>query len=168
MRRVIERLDRLLAALELALLVATLGGAAAISFALIAMRNLAGVSYNSLEQIAVYLALWMVFIGSAAADRAGISIRIDILMHALPSRQAARLQRVADGLTAILAGSLAWYSLDAVLFSYRINERAVSTLDVKIWILMTVMPAAFLLIALRAALRTAAPRTGDVVLVSAH
>lgn len=168
MRTAFATLGHVVATLETIALFLTLGVAAFISFVLIAARNLINVSYNSLEEIAVYLVLWMVFIGMAAADRTRSNIRIDILMHVLPERYARILQRIADALTSLLALILAYYALDAVLFSYSINERAVSSLEVKIWWLMVVMPAAFLLVAIRAAIRTVIPPETVISLESAH
>ena len=110
----------------------------------------------------------MVFIGMAAADRARSNISIDILMHVLPERGARSLRRFADMLTAGLALFLAWHALQAVMFSHRIGERAVSTLEIKIWPLMAVMPVCFLIVAFRATCRTVWPPADARTLESAH
>ena len=168
LHRVLGAIDKILGVVETIGLVVTLGVAALISFLLIAARNLVNVSYNSFEEISVYLVFWMVFIGMAAADRARANISIDILMHVLPKRGTDMLRRFADMLTAALALFLAWQALEAVLFSHRIGERAVSTLEVQIWPLMAIMPVCFLIVAFRASYRTIWPPAESRALESAH
>ncbi|MEM9223097.1 MAG: TRAP transporter small permease [Pseudomonadota bacterium] len=168
LRAFVSSAGRVAAVIETAFLAVSLGGAAVLAIFLILFRNVVNVSYNAMEEIAVYLVLWMVFVGMAAAERTRSNIAIDILSHALPPRAAAVLQRIADSLTAILAAVLTWASYDAVMFSRMINERAVSTLEIKIWPLMAIMPVAFGLVTLRAGARAAFPQARERALESVH
>ncbi|MEM6849449.1 MAG: TRAP transporter small permease [Pseudomonadota bacterium] len=168
LRAIVSKTERVAAAIVTSFLAVSIGGAALLALSLIVFRNLINVSYNALEEISVYLILWMVFVGMAAAERTRSNISIDILSHALPPRSAAILQRIADALTALLALVLTWAAYDAVMFSRMINERAVSSLEVKIWPLMAIMPVAFALVAVRSGARALVPQPSERALESAH
>ncbi|MDJ0951104.1 MAG: TRAP transporter small permease [Alphaproteobacteria bacterium] len=153
-RRIIRRLDGVLSRVETALVSGCLGFAALTAFGLIAGRNLLNRSYNALEEISVYLIIWMVFAGMMLADRARQHISIDIVHYIIPAHWQGPLQRIADGFQALVCLGLAWFSLDAVRFSWRIGERSVSTLEQPIWVLMSIMPLAFLVVGLRSLARS--------------
>lgn len=144
-----RRLDDLMRLIETAVVSFCLGISALMAFALIAGRNLLDRSYNALEEISVYLLIWMVFAGMAVADRARQHISIDLVYHLIPRFWQDALQRTADALQGLVSMALAWYCLDAVLFSWRIGERSVSSLEQPIWVLMVIMPVTFLVVGIR-------------------
>ena len=152
-RETIRRLDAVLSRLETAAVAFCLGFAALTAFALIAGRNLLNRSYNAFEEVSVYLIIWMVFAGVMYADRARLHISIDIIYYIIPERWHGPLRRIVDALQALVCLGLAWFSLDAVRFSWRIGERSVSTLEQPIWLLMAIMPLAFLVVGVRSLAR---------------
>lgn len=145
--------DRGLAGFEKALLAGLLAVAALLQFVQVSGRYLFQSSFSSLEEISVYLMIWLVFVGSVLCDRTQQHIVLDIAYHPLSDRYRRMLGRLRDAFQAILGLILAKVTLDAVLFSRWIGELSVSSLAMPIWIVMAVMPVAFLAIGLRGLFR---------------
>lgn len=152
-RRMVTQIDHALGMAEASLIVLLLAGAAVLNFSQVAARYVFGFSASSLEEISVYLIVWMVFVGMAHADRLERNISLDIVHSCLPDRATDRLWRVADILIATTSGLLAWYAIQAVQFSHMIGEESVSRLSAPIWIVMLVIPVCFAIVACRAMAR---------------
>lgn len=157
-RAAVVSLDRGLAFAELTLIATFITLAAVLNFAPVVARYVLNLSASKLEEISVYLVVWVIFIGAAHADRIGQHISLDLVYSVISDRWRKRLWRVADFLLALTAFVLAYRSFEAVMFSKMIGETSVSTLAAPIWIIMSVMPAAFLMIAVRSLVRTIAGR----------
>jgi len=153
----LARLDRGVAAIEAAIVGLCLITGAVLNFLLVVGRYLLDLSLSSFEEISVYLILWMTFVGLIAADRGHQHIRIDILHHVATETWRSWLERFNDFAKASIGLTLAWLSLEEVLFSYAIGERAVTALETPIWLVMAVMPPAFLLFGLRNLVRLFKP-----------
>ena len=153
--RLIERVDRVLSGLETALIVVLLALAALLNFAQVGGRYLLGLSVSEFEEISVYLIIWMVFVGMGRADRLGQSIALDILYAAVGERTRLWLGRARDVLQIVFALLMTAVTAESVLFSWTIGETSVSKLAAPIWLVMAIMPPAFLLLAFRTALRLA-------------
>lgn len=63
------------------------------------------------EELARYLLIAMVFLGTATAARRGQHIRIDLVDHLLPDGAARRLRRAIDLLVLAYLAYVAWHSL---------------------------------------------------------
>lgn len=120
-------------------------------------RYVLGVSMSEFEELSVYLIIWMTFVGMVVADRCRTHITIDILHHLTPPTVRVWLDRFTHMATACVGLALAWLSFDATRFSFDIGERAVSTLETPIWLVMAIMPPTFLLLGLRNLRRALAP-----------
>ena len=147
-------MERLLARIETLMLALTLALAAGLTLLTIVGRNFLGIGFGGLEELSVYLLIWMVFTGMAQADRLGAHIAIDVAPHLLGPGPSRMLARLVDGLQGALALVLAWIALDATMFSWMLGEISVQSLQAPIWIVMAVMPPAFLVVGVRSLART--------------
>ena len=69
------------------MLALTLALAAGLTLLTIVGRNFLGIGFGGLEELSVYLLIWMVFIGMAQADRLGAHIAIDVApISSVPGR----------------------------------------------------------------------------------
>ena len=149
-KHVVNSVDHVLGILERALIVALLGVAVMLNFAQIMARYVFNFSASSLEEISVYLIIWMVFVGVIHADRLGQNIALDIVYNYASDPAKKSMWRFCDGLLAITAFALAIYGLESVMFSHMIGETSVSKLSAPIWLIMSVIPISFAIIGLRA------------------
>ena len=146
-------MTRLLARVETAMLALTLAVAAGLTLLTIIGRNFLGIGFGGLEELSVYLLIWMVFAGMAQADRLGAHIAIDVVPHILAPGATRILARVVDALQGVLALVLAWVTFDATHFSWMLEETSVQSLEAPIWVVMAIMPPAFLIVAVRSLVR---------------
>jgi len=157
MRRWVLRLDRAIARVDLMMVGACLIAAVLLNVGLVLSRLLFSYSANSTEELSVYAIIWMVFLGMVVSDRMGHHIEVDILHHLVSLRSRVLLRRVADALQAVACLVLAVLTLRTVMFTYRIGEVSLSTLQAPVWLLMAVMPPCFLVLALRGLARAIDP-----------
>jgi TRAP-type C4-dicarboxylate transport system permease small subunit len=161
MLTLLRRIDRGSAEFESWLVALLLGASVLLNFSLVVSRYAFSYSVNQLEELSVYLAVWLVFAGAVACDRRRQHIALDIVYHLLsPARQEV-LRRVADFLQGGLCLYLAWLTLKTVLFTFRLGEVSLSSLRAPVWILMSIMPPAFAIIGLRSLLRALVAGYGD-------
>jgi len=146
-------MERLLARIETLMLALTLALAAGLTLLIIVGRNFLGIGFGGLEELSVYLLIWMVFTGMAQADRLGAHIAIDVAPHLLGPGPSRMLARLVDGLQGVLALVLAWVAFDATRFSWILAETSVQSLEVPIWLVMAIMPPAFLVLGVRSLAR---------------
>ncbi len=158
MRETLRRIDQAIARTETWLVALLLGASVLLNFALVVSRYGFSYSVNELEEISVYLAIWLVFVGAVACDRNYQHIALDIVSHMLTVRRRILLRRFADGLQSVLCLYLAWLTLKTELFTFQLGEVSLSSLRAPVWFLMAIMPPAFLVLGLRALGRSA---TGD-------
>jgi TRAP-type C4-dicarboxylate transport system permease small subunit len=149
MRRLLIRFDRAVARVDTLLVGACLMLAVILNVALVIGRYAFNYSANAMEEVSVYAVIWMVFLGMMVSDRQGTHINIDIVYHFISSQAKRRLRRVANGLQAIVCLAMAVLTLKTVLFTYRIGEVSLSTLQAPVWPLMAIMPPCFLVLAVR-------------------
>lgn len=147
------QIDHALGMAEAGLIVMLLSAAAILNFSQVAARYVFGVSASSLEEISVYLIMWMVFVGMVHADRLERNIALDLVHSYIPEKAGDTLWRIADAMLAVTAAILAYFAIDAVMFSQMLGEESVSRLSAPIWIIMLVMPFCFAIVCVRAAVR---------------
>jgi TRAP-type C4-dicarboxylate transport system permease small subunit len=155
MRRLLMRIDRAVARVDTLLVGACLMLAVVLNVALVIGRYAFNYSANAMEEVSVYAVIWMVFLGMMVSDRQGTHINIDILYHFISSPAKRRLRRVANALQGIVCLAMAGLTLKTVLFTYKIGEVSLSTLQAPVWLLMAVMPPCFFVVAMRGFARAA-------------
>lgn len=142
-----DRLARLLAALEDALLASLLTGMILLAFVQIALRNLADLSFSWADPLLRVAVLWLALLGAIAATRDDNHIRIDLLSRFLPAAFGRPLKRLGDLFSALVCGLIAWHALLFVRMEREMG--AVAFNDIPSWLLELILPLGFALMALR-------------------
>lgn len=155
--RTLGHVDRVLERAETVLVVLLLAGGALLNFALVVSRYFFARSYNELDEIAVYLIIWMVFAGALACDRRRGHIAVDVVHNWVGSHTRQILIRIADALQALVCLVLAVLTFGSVRFAYRIGEVSLSSMAQPIWAVMAIVPVAFALMGVRALARSFSP-----------
>lgn len=155
MRRAWAAIDRTVARVDAVLVGACLLVAIALNVALVVGRFAFNYSANWMEEMSVYAIIWMVFLGALVSDRQGSQINIDLLYHFVSAPAKRLLQRLASFLQGVTCLVLAGLTLKTVVFTFRIGEVSLSTLQAPVWVLMAVMPPCFLVLGLRGIARSA-------------
>ncbi len=145
------RLFGILTWAENALLVVTLALMVLVAAAQILLRDLAHTSLDGAADLLRLLVLWVAFLGAVAASREGKHIHVDAVVRWLPPRAKAWVGAVTDLFTVGVCVALAWESLRYLQQSYGTGEKAIGALPV--WATASILPLAFVLIALRYCLR---------------
>ena len=145
----LRSLDHACAEAETWLVALLLGASVLLNFSLVVSRYAFSYSVNQLEEMSVYFAIWLVFVGAVACDRRNQHIALDIVYHLLTPSRRVLLRRIADLLQGCLCLYLAWLTLKTVMFTFRLGEVSLSLLRAPVWLLMSIMPPAFLVLSLR-------------------
>jgi C4-dicarboxylate transporter, DctQ subunit len=150
--------------LEDLLLALMLGAMVLVAAAQILLRNLFEWNFSWGDPLTRLLVLWVGLLGALAATRQNRHIAIDLVTHLLPLRARAAVQALNSLFAATVCGVVAWYAGIFIL-----EERGLggtSLLGLPDWLLHSVIPLGFGLIALRyallALLRIHAAVTGTV------
>lgn len=93
------------------------------------------------------MVLWIGMIGAMFASRNKKHIRIDLFSHYLPVNIRNKIGRVTEFLTAIVCGVVAYYSIEFIQYEY--EEGLIAFANVPVWLCETIIPFAFIIIALR-------------------
>ena len=109
-----------------------------------------GLAYSSVwgEETARYAFIYLVWIGASAAVRDRAHIRIDTIMHFLPTRGVGALYIFGDLLTLVLACFGLYWSLDPVLVSWKFGSVTDGLRIIQVWFLMAV-PFGFSIMVIR-------------------
>ncbi|MBT8061082.1 MAG: TRAP transporter small permease subunit [Gammaproteobacteria bacterium] len=143
----IQRLEQAGKAFEDALLVVILGGMILLAAAQIVLRNFFDIGFIWSDELLRLLVLWLAVAGAVAASRKDRHISIAVLDRFLSPGINQVIRIVLDLFTASVCGLIAWHSLKFVMGSYEYDDRLLG--DIPAWILQSVMPAGFALIAWR-------------------
>ncbi|MHC4343006.1 MAG: TRAP transporter small permease [Planctomycetota bacterium] len=142
--RALHRLeDALLAALLLAMIL--------LAPLQIVLRDLFDAGISWVDPLLRVLVLWVGMLGALAASRDGRHITIDVLSRLLPDRRRAAAAALTSLFAAAVSGLVAWHAARFVLTEYRFESTAFSGLPA--WMLQSILPFAFGMIALRYLLR---------------
>lgn len=127
----------------------------ALAGAQIFMRNLFGGGFSWADPFLRTLVVWTAMLGALSAVRDDKHIAVDVLQRFLPPRA----QRAARAVTLLFAAAicvmLAWYGLTLVGIDW--DGGAKSEFGLPNWLLESILPLGFGLMALRFALRAFAP-----------
>lgn len=148
--RWLHRIENGLLAVLVLILVALAG-------AQILMRNAFGGGFSWADPFLRTLVVWTAMLGALAAAREDKHIAVDVLQRFLPvgAQRAARIVTLL--FAAAMCALLAWYSVAMVGIDW--DGGAKSEFGVPNWLLESILPAGFGLMALRFALRAFTPPT---------
>ena len=146
----IARLIRIVTWIENSLLIGLLALMVGLAGTQILFRNLLDLSLLEADQLLRMLVLWVALLGAVAASRDRKHISVDVLSRFLPARLHAGVRAFTDLFTIGVCLLLAWQSVRFVQDERAMAEQAFGA--VPVWVTELILPAAFLLIALRYAL----------------
>lgn len=127
----------------------------ALAGAQIILRNFFDTGLPWADPLLRALVLWTGMLGALAAVRDDQHIALDVLQRFLAPR-AQRVARVLTfGFAAALCAVMAWYSIDLVKIDLASGSNAFA--NVPSWLIESILPAGFGLMALRFGLRALAP-----------
>lgn len=138
---------RVLRGLEAGLLTTLFLSLVVLGLAQIGFRNLAGMALPWADGAMRAIVLWLAMVGGVVATGRLRHIRIDLIERWLPPRGVVWLRRGVFGATALICLALTWTSLDLVALEYEFQ--AVAFLDVPNWLVQSIVPIGFGLMAAR-------------------
>lgn len=139
-----ERIGRGLENLLLAIILFSMIGLAAWQ---VVLRNVVGSGIGWADEALRLMVLWAAIVGAVAASRDNVHLRIDLLSRFLSRTGRMATAVFVDLFTVVVAGVLAWYSLEFVAESREFGDQIFGELPV--WPFQAVLPAGFVLIAYR-------------------
>lgn len=143
----LQKLDQLLRRLENAALTILLGGMILLAVSQIALRNFADTGFQWADPLLRILVLWLGLVGAVAATRDGRHINIDILSKYASGRWKAAAHVLTDSFSAVICALVGWFSFDFVVGEAGFGLTGAG--NVPIWVYQSIIPAAFVLIAIR-------------------
>ena len=131
-------------------------------FADVVSRELTGSGMHWARQVGVYANIFIVMAGFGLASASGDHLRPRFADEWLPASWDAVLTRVQEGVMALFCLAFAAVAVQVVAETYSMQERSV-VLRVVVWPFQAVIPAAFVVAAVRHALYALRPqlRPGD-------
>ena len=118
----------------------------------IVLRNFFDIGFIWGDEMLRMLVLWIAVAGAVAASRSDKHITIDVLNRFLPERAALAVKVVVHLFTAVVCAVVAWHSLAFVQTSKEFEDVLLG--NTPAWILQSVLPIGFGLVAWRYALYT--------------
>lgn len=143
--------------LEDLLLAVLLMGMVGLAMLQIVLRNFFGSSLTWIDPLLQVSVLWLGLLGAAAATRSGRHIAIDVLEPVLKGRMKTLLGSFANAAAAAVCAMVAWQSYLFMQLEREFPAEAV--LGLETWMLQTVIPFSFGLMALRFVLLALLPST---------
>jgi TRAP-type C4-dicarboxylate transport system permease small subunit len=147
LRRLLSRLDEAGRTAENAALVLLLVGMMLLAVGQILLRELFSTGFLWADELLRLLVLWLAMVGSVAACRDNRHIRVDALSHLLPARAVAAVRIVVDLFAAAVSGVIAWHAFRYLGLEREFGDTVL--LDSPAWILHSIVPLAFALLAYR-------------------
>lgn len=111
------------------------------------LRNFFDVGFFWGDEMLRMLVLWLAVAGAVSASRTDKHISIDVLNRFLPAKVSLAVKIVVHIFTATVCAVVAWHSLAFVQTSYEFEDVLLG--NVPAWILQSVLPIGFGLIAWR-------------------
>lgn len=133
--------------LEDSLLILLLGSMIVLACAQIALRNFFDFGFIWIDPLLRLLVLWTGLIGATVASRDNRHIRIDLLSRYLSKDTHLFINSLAGLFTAFICALIAWHGASWVLTDY--HDNLLGFQDLPAWVLESIIPLAFGLIALR-------------------
>lgn len=147
MSKFVLRIYNALLATETFLLLFFLLTAILLACAQIILRNFFDMGIFWADSALRIMVLWIGMIGAMFASRNKKHIRIDILSHYLPVHFRDNVWRVTELLTSIVCAVVAYYSI--IFIQYEYLDGAIAFANVPVWLCETIIPIAFIIMAIR-------------------
>ena len=147
MRKTILRIYNFLLATETFLLLFFLLTAILLASTQIILRNFFDSGIFWADSALRILVLWIGMIGAMFASRNKKHVRIDVLSHYLPTHLQKNIWRVTELITAIVCAIVAYYSIKFIQLEY--EDGLIAFANVPVWLCQTIIPVAFIIMALR-------------------
>lgn len=152
----LERIRRVLRALEDALLTLALTATLLLAIGQILLRNIWHTGISWADPSLRVLILWIALLGAMAATRNSNHIKIDIIPRYLSPALRTHNGRITDLFAASVCAILAWHSARFVLFEY--EDGSLLFAAVPAWACELILPLGFGVMALRFLVATLAGR----------
>lgn len=143
----LDRLRRIVARTEDAVLALLLTGMILLAAAQIISRNLFSYGLIWGEPLLRVLVLWLALLGAMAASRDGNHIHIDVLPRFLPKWANRHVRRVTDLFSALVCGLMAWHAARFVHDEWQGGLEMLA--DIPSWAFELIIPIGFGIMALR-------------------
>lgn len=149
MNKVLAALERAGSRLENAALLILLGTMIGLSVLQIVNRQILGGSLAMpwADELIKIIVLWLAMVGSIAASRDDKHIRIDLISHVLSGPVVVWSRAIVDLFAAAVCAVIAWQAWRLIREEMGWGDTAL--VDIPIWILHVIVPAAFVLISYR-------------------
>jgi C4-dicarboxylate transporter DctQ subunit len=144
----LSRLDQAVSFLEVSMVTALLVVSVATVVIDILSRVIFGVSISWAAEIARYAIVWMVFVGGGIGARTGAHISIDVLGETLPPHLARIILIISSLIAAISAAIISFLGYQLMRQMMSFSQKSPS-LEIPMWIVYSVIPIAFALMAVR-------------------
>jgi C4-dicarboxylate transporter DctQ subunit len=142
------------------MLVSMLSAMMVVAVGQIVMREFFGTGFGWADELVRLMVLWLALIGSIAACRENRHIRIDALSHILPDRMVEVLRVVVDVFAAAVCAFIALQAWRYLQIEIEYEDTVL--VDTPAWIVHSIMPAAFALMAYRF-LISSGKQAGDII-----
>ena len=149
MNKLLASLERVGRQVENAALLILLGTMIGLSVLQIGNRQFLGgsIAMPWADELIKIIVLWLAMVGSIAAGRDGKHIRIDLISHLLAGPIVAWSRVVVDLFAAAVCAMIGWQAWRLVREEMSWGDTAL--VDVPVWMLHIILPAAFILISYR-------------------
>jgi TRAP-type C4-dicarboxylate transport system permease small subunit len=153
MQAIVKGVDALTTWVERVLAVALLIGIS-LNFVNVIGRYVFGYALNGVDEVEIYVLIWIAFLGAAAVTWRGLHLRMDVLVNALPAPLRFAVWVFETLVFVAVAGFVAWRSFKYVERIYALG--AVSDIaHIPTWIPHSAIAVSFGLMALIVLLRAA-------------
>lgn len=143
----LRKLDQLLRYFENTVLTFLLGGMVVLAVLQIGLRNFADTGFQWADPVLRILVLWLGLVGAVAATRDGKHISIDLLSKYATGRWKAATSALTESFAAVICALVSWFSYEFVLGEAEFG--LIGAANVPVWVYQSIIPAAFMLIAIR-------------------
>lgn len=150
-RTALARLFRFLTWTENALLVGLLALMVMLASSKIVLRHVIDFSSLGIDPLLRIMVLWIALLGAVAASREGKHMGVDVIARWLPARAQSGVRSMTDLFTLGVCLLLTWEAGRFVLSERDKNDIAFA--QIPVWVTELILPVAFMLIALRYAVR---------------
>lgn len=146
----LRRLERWGTAVENGVLVLLLTSMIILAVGQIVLRLFFSIGFVWADELISLIVLWIAIIASIAAARSDKHLRIDAVSHFVPHKYARFPRIVVDAFAAGMCAFLAWQGWRYIRLMQEFEELVLT--DVPAWLVFSVVPLAFALMAYRFAL----------------
>jgi TRAP-type C4-dicarboxylate transport system permease small subunit len=115
------------------------------------VARLVGLPAHSWDEVATYCMAASAFLGLAATWRAGVHVRMELVVARLKGRLGQAVEALALAITLVACGYFTWYAARFVRDSYTMNDMSQGLLPIPLWIPQSAMVAGLVLMCMAVA-----------------